>query len=566
MDSISIGLDIGSSAVRAAEIEVRQGKRILRRYAQVGLPHGEVVDGEVVNQLGVAEALRRLWAEGGFSSNRVVLGVSGPRVFVRQAEVPAMNREDLKSSLRFNAQEMVPIALEDASFDFSVLAEPASGAGPDAKMTVLLVAAHQDVLRNYLTVLKMAGLTAIAMDSTALALVRSVPLSIPAGQEASLDVLVSVGAELTTVAVRDSGVPRFIRSLTVGGATLTSSMADSMHLDFAVAERLKRGAVAADAPQISQVRRSLAHDIRDIAEDVRATVDFFTTQADGDALERLLITGGASQTEGLAAAIGGDLPVEVYRIDPFAGFDSSPSGLSQEDLVLASASATTAIGLALWPFESPLIRLSVLPEEVFRIQRARRLMRAGGVGVLAVAGVLAFVGAGRYLQVHSAQDAAHKAEDQAAVLTGQVSALQAKTAVHGQMEARGTMDAQALKGDIDFVRVIGQLAAVMPANLHVSNIALSRQAPGSAGAASSTSGSAGSTGPIGTLSMSVAGTGDAHAAADWLRSLEKDPDLSSTWIGGVSISGTGGGQTVTFSSNSNLTTTAQSERSEAAKP
>lgn len=552
MDSISIGLDIGSSAVRAAEIEVKQGKRILRRYAQVGLPPGHVVDGEVVNQLGVAEAIRRLWTEGGFSSNRVVLGVSGPRVFVRQAEIPAMNKEDLKSSLRFNAQEMVPIALDDASFDFSILREPEADANAEAQMTILLEAAHQEVLRNYLTVLKMAGLTAVAMDSTALALVRAVPVS-PSMDGSGLDVLVSVGAELTTVAVRERGVPRFIRSLTVGGATLTSSMADSMHLELAVAERLKRGAVPADMPQLPQVRRVLAHDIRDIAEDVRATVDFFTAQAEGGELERLLITGGASQTTGLAAAIGGDLPVEVYQIAPFAGFDVSPSGLSDEELAKASATATTAIGLALWPFESPLIRLSVLPEEVFRIQRARRLMRAGGVAVLAVAGLLGFAGAGRYFQVHSAQDAAHKSQREVAVLTGQVTQLQAKTAVHGKMQARGTMDVQALTGDLDLVRVMGQLAAVMPANLHIVSATFSRQATAASGG-------------TGTLSLSVSGPGDGHSAADWLRALQKDPDLSGTWIAGIAITNSNGVQTVNFSSNSSLTKTAQSDRSEAAKP
>lgn len=561
MESVSIGLDIGSSAVRAAEIEVRQGRRALRRYAQVGLPAGYVVDGEVVNELGVAEALRRLWAEGGFSSNRVVLGVSGPRVFVRQAEVPSMGLDDLRSSLRFNAQEMVPISLDDAAFDFSVLGETEAEPGGQRKMTILLVAAHQEVLRTYLGVLKMAGLNAVSMDSTALALVRAVPMQVSAEENPGLDVLVSVGADMTTVAVREGGVPRFIRSLTVGGTKLTSGLAESMHLEMAVAERLKRGAVPEGTPQLSQVRRAMAQNIRDIAEDVRATVDFFTAQGDSDRIERLLITGGASQTQGLAAAIGGDLPVEVYRIAPFTGFDLAPAGLSEEDLGRAAATATTAVGLALWPFESPLIRLSVLPEEVFRVQRARRLMRVGALGVIGVAGLLGFAGAGRYFQVHSEQNAAHNAQRQADALTAQVGELQAKTAVHGQMQARAALDADALKGDLDYVRVLGQLAAVMPPNLHITSAGFTRQAA-SATAHSATSADAG----VGTLSLTVTGTGDGHAAAAWLQSLQKDPDLAGTWISGVSIATSNGSQTVSFGSTTNLTTTAQSDRAEAVKP
>lgn len=554
MDSISIGLDIGSSAVRAAEIEIRPGKRILRRYAQVGLPSGFVVDGEVVNQLGVAEALRRLWAEGGFSSGRVVLGVSGPRVFVRQAEVPVMSREDMRSSLRFNAQEMVPISLDEASFDFSVLEQSVSEGGSEAKARIILVAAHQDVLRTYLEVLKMAGLSAVAMDSSALALVRAVPTGAPTDDRAGLEVLVSVGAELTTVAVRQNGVPSFIRSLTVGGAKLTTSVADQMHLELAVAERLKRGAVAPDNPQLGQVRRALSRDVRDLAEDVRATVDFFMGQAGDGVLDKLLITGGASQAEGLAGAIGGDLPVDVYKIDPFAGFSTETSGLSEDDLARASATATTAIGLALWPFESPFIRLSILPDEVFRIQRNRRLMRAGALGVLAVAGLLGALGAERYLKVKSAESAEHAAQRQVTALTGQVAVLQAKTAVHGTMLARAGMDVSALKGDLDYVRIMGQLAAVMPSNLHLTNVTLNRQA-----------GSAAS-GGLGTVSFSVSGTGNSTAAAAWLTSLQKDPDLVGSWIGGVSVATTNGVETVSFGSTTSLTQTAQSNRSEAAQP
>ena len=112
MDTVSIGLDIGSSAVRAAEVHVAgQGRRYLSRYAQVGLPHGYVVDGEIVNIPGVSAALRRLWTEGGFSSAKVGLGVSGPRVCVRQADVPALNPDDIRSSLRFDAQELIPIPM-----------------------------------------------------------------------------------------------------------------------------------------------------------------------------------------------------------------------------------------------------------------------------------------------------------------------------------------------------------------------------------------------------------------------------------------------------------------------
>ncbi|MHB1534165.1 MAG: type IV pilus biogenesis protein PilM, partial [Acidimicrobiales bacterium] len=156
---MSIGLDIGSSAVRAAEVILGKDRRTLRRFAQVGLPAGTVRDGEIVNVDVVTAALRRLWEVGGFSDHRVVLGVSGPRVIVRQAEVPALNEEDLRSSLKFDAQDLIPIPMEEACFDFTVL-ERSDQAGQDGKtpMRILLAAVHRGLLRDHLVAVKAAGL------------------------------------------------------------------------------------------------------------------------------------------------------------------------------------------------------------------------------------------------------------------------------------------------------------------------------------------------------------------------------------------------------------------------
>ena len=562
MDSVSIGLDIGSSAVRAAEIDVSQGRRVLRRYAQVGLPHGYVVDGEIVNVPGVSEALRRLWVEGSFSKTKVITGISGPRVFVRQADVPALNADDLRSSLKFDGQELIPIAMDEATFDFSVLDDGKGGQpGPgNDTMRILIVAAHRDVLRQHLAALKGAGLTATAMDPAPLALMRAVPPAPEGSDPLAAEVIVSIGAELTTVAVRQAGVPRFIRSLTVGGDNVTETIANAMHLEMAAAERLKRGAVASGAPQLAQARKAMSVELRDLAEDVRGTVDFFMAQTEGSTIERLLITGGASQTEGLASAIGSSVSASVMQIDPFSALAlDGELGLEREAIERASASATTAIGLALWPVESPLIRLSVLPDEVAAARRARRVMSLAATGVAGLAVFLGVVGAGEMLAVHSARNQVHAAEHQVQTLTGQVNQLEAATTAHNQVQSQAQIVVSTLQGDIDWVRLLGQLAAVMPPNMALTNFTGTRVAATST--ASSTSSS--TTSGVGTLTFSVKGSGGLPAVSAWLDGLAQDQSLEGTWVTGISVSANGG--TVTFSSTSNITPVAQSGRAEAVK-
>ena len=78
-----VGLDIGTTAVRAAEVSVRRGKAVLERIGQAGLPEGAVVDGEVIDPAAVAAAIKDLWRRTRISSRQVLIGVANQRVVVR---------------------------------------------------------------------------------------------------------------------------------------------------------------------------------------------------------------------------------------------------------------------------------------------------------------------------------------------------------------------------------------------------------------------------------------------------------------------------------------------------
>lgn len=550
MDSTSIGLDIGSTAVRAAEISVEKSQRRLRRYAQVGLAPGAVVDGEVVNPGAVSEALRRLWAEGSFSSNKVVLGVSGHRLIVRQADVPALNDEDLRSALRFDAQELIPIPMEDATFDFQILER--HGATDDdgrSTMRILIVAAHRELLRGHLVALQGAGLEAVAIDASPLALMRVVP---PSGPDSGVEALVAIGGELTTVAVRQNGMPRFIRSLAVGGSKLTAGIANSMHVDASIAESLKRGYAPAGAPQLAQARKAMTAELRDLGEDVRATMDFFVSQADGSRIERLLVTGGASQTDGLVEQLAGGLDLDIRRIDPFANLVLGDLGLDTDSLARARATAATAVGLALWSADAPGSRLSVLPGEFAAARRTRRIAMMAAAGVAGLAGLLVVAGAGEALAARVAHNQVVDARRQATSLQSQVNRLQAETAVHQKVLSRAQLLRSSLKGDIDWVQVINQVQAVTPPGLSIQTLTATRSSssPGSPAA-----------GPgVGTLTFGVTGNGGLPAVAAWLDGLQHDPSVQGSWVAGIAVSSTGN---LTFSSSTNLTPKADSNRAQA---
>ena len=135
-----MGLDIGTSGVRAAELTTGKGGATLERFGQVALPAGAVRDGEVIDAAVVAQAIRQLWAQAKFSTKKVVVGVANQKVVVRQVDLPWLPVKELRSSLAFQVQDFIPMPVEQAILDFHPLDEFTNDQGA-RMLRVLLVAA-----------------------------------------------------------------------------------------------------------------------------------------------------------------------------------------------------------------------------------------------------------------------------------------------------------------------------------------------------------------------------------------------------------------------------------------
>ena len=143
----AIGLDIGTSGVRAAELSFGKGSVTLEKFGQVALPEGAVRDGEVVDPDAVAAAVKQLWAHTKFSSKKVVIGVANQKVIVRQVDLPWMPVDELKKSLAYQVQDFVPMPVEQAVLDFHPL-EELTGENGTRVLRGLLVAASRDMVQR----------------------------------------------------------------------------------------------------------------------------------------------------------------------------------------------------------------------------------------------------------------------------------------------------------------------------------------------------------------------------------------------------------------------------------
>src|SRR5687768_10623797 len=119
----SIGLDVGTRAVRLAEVQAASSGPVLTRFGRILLPVGAVEHGEIQDPPAVANAITTLWKRLGLAGKSVHVGMSNRKVIVRVIELPVMSREDLAGAIRFQAQEHIPIPLAEAVMDFEILEE-----------------------------------------------------------------------------------------------------------------------------------------------------------------------------------------------------------------------------------------------------------------------------------------------------------------------------------------------------------------------------------------------------------------------------------------------------------
>lgn len=343
--SVAVGLDIGASAVRVAQVGSGRGGASLISFAQIALPHGAVSDGEIQDSGPVSEAIAQVWKRAKIKGKNAVIGVSNQRVVVRQVDLPYLDEQEFRSSLRFQAADYIPMSVEDAQLDFIVI-DDYTTESQDHMMRVLLIAAATDMVDSFVSTASSGGVEALGVDLTPFAIARAVSPSARgeagvAGSEAIID----VGAATTNILIHHNGEPRFVRILLVGGDDATTAISEETGLGFEEAEAVKldlgRGVGTEDN------RRLLDRQVANLVDEIRGSLDYYLSQEDSEPVSSIVLTGGGSQTAGLSSRLEQTLKTHVQTGSPLSQLETRKSSLTAEQVQQVEPVAAAAVGLAM---------------------------------------------------------------------------------------------------------------------------------------------------------------------------------------------------------------------------
>ena len=345
MASRAVGIDIGTRTITVAEVREGRGGAVVTNFGGIELPGDVVGGGEVLDADAAATALRELLASAKVKTDRVWLGVANPRVVVRQLDLPYMPLVELRTSIRYQAQEHLPIAVEDAEIDIHPVEDWVTEEG-DHLQRVLLVAAHREMLTSHVEVATRAGLKPMGVDLNCFAVLRAVGNTSPLEQGS--EVLVDIGAGVTSVVIHEAGLPTFVRILATGGDTLTESLARGLDLDRTEAEQQKRLCRLGAADPASQL---LTTQVDRFIDEIRSSLDYYAAQPGARRLSSVVLSGGAAALPDLCDRLASSLRLPVDLARPFDRTNVKDTVYDEYDLREVGPTLATAVGLALGGLE-----------------------------------------------------------------------------------------------------------------------------------------------------------------------------------------------------------------------
>ncbi len=339
-----LGLDIGSGSVKVLQLKEAKGKLKVDRFGMKVLPAEMIVDGAIMDGLGVVTVIKELAGEQKLSNKNVALSISGTSVIVKKVTLPFMADEDLDKQIKFEAEQYIPFDINDVYLDYHRFVPYAEQPAGQEDMEVLLVATKKDKLNDYANAVREAGLIPKVVDVDAFAIENMYcqNYEVAAGEVAAL---VNIGASVMNINVLKGGVSVFTRDITVGGNRYSERIQQDLGLSPEDAETAKKGKLPGSNE--AALNEAIQAVDMEVATEIGRSFDYFRTTAPEEEIAKIILSGGCAKIKTLPPRISEQVGIETIVANPFEKLDTTSLKMSPEDLADSSAEAGVVVGLAL---------------------------------------------------------------------------------------------------------------------------------------------------------------------------------------------------------------------------
>ncbi len=336
-----IGLDIGSSSIKMAEVLISRKGAELLSFSFTPTPPNAISGGEIQDAGSLGASIQSALME--LKSKRKYVGTAmwGTAVIVKKITIPRMDKKIIADQLRFEAEQYIPFDISNVTLAHHLLKTTSS---PET-MELILVAAQNELISQYKNVIDNIGLRCGLLDVAGFALANTFELNYGIVRNETVGVL-NFGAAITNFVVLHDGEVLFCRDIPVGGQNYTNEISKGLGVSLQEAEALKLS--ASEKKEVPDEVHSLISATNEaITEEIKNSLEFLSATTNGLNLNRCYITGGAHVTPGLSETIQRllNFPVEVFN--PFRKVKVNNKRFNQGYLQQIKSFLPVVMGLAL---------------------------------------------------------------------------------------------------------------------------------------------------------------------------------------------------------------------------
>ncbi len=337
----SIGLDLGSSYIKTVKLKESKGSYELELFDLYPLPPELIVDGSIIDSIRLVDSIKDMVKRAGIKTKDTVISISGhSSVIIKRISLPEMSEEDLSESIKFEAEQYVPFDIEDVNLDFQIIG-PKEEPG---QMDVILVAVKKDIINEYISVIKEAGLNPIIVDIDAFALENMYGINYEIEQGKNV-ALLNIGASTINLSIVKGGISVFTRDSSLGSNLHTEALQREYNITYENAEKLKRGeAIENVSPEdAAAVIESASEEL--LSEIIRS-FDYYRSTTMHEDISEVIFSGGCALLRNFATMIAEKTGIETRVAEPFRNI-KIPKKFEETDILNIAPIMAVSVGLAL---------------------------------------------------------------------------------------------------------------------------------------------------------------------------------------------------------------------------
>ncbi len=339
-----VGLDIGSSSLKLAEVVSASGGYLLNRFRQIPLPPGVIVDGALENPTALTATIKELFRNSGCKGRGIVTSLSGNSVIVKKITLAQMAEGDLHELIRDEVGKYLPFDnMNDVNYDFQILGD--NEYNPN-QMDVVIVAAKKADVNSYVDAITSAGLSTMIMDVDSFALETMYEENYDY-ESNEIIVIVNIGASLTNINVIRGGMSVFTRDFALAGNTITEGLQERYHVSAEEAESMKIDGISGSEDDNIELRNTILECAEPICSEIERSVDYFRSTFGGDYIKHIYLSGGSSRIAGLKSLLSERLNIETELINPLMKINYNKKNIDPGKLESIKTIGAVAIGLGL---------------------------------------------------------------------------------------------------------------------------------------------------------------------------------------------------------------------------